>query len=1144
MATRMATRVFLLVLLAAVGVRAQNVTGSITGSISDKTGGVVAGATVTLTHVATGARREQQTDDRGDFTFSALQPGEYRLTVIHAGFRPAERQRVMLAAADRLTVGQIVLEVGEVGETLTVTAQQETLQTASAERSGTITSAQVENLLILGRNVTSLLSLLPGVVESSENEGLNRNFNLNVQGNRNNTNNVAIDGVTLNAIGNNFNTVVSVSMDAVSEVKVQLSNYQAEYGRMSGAHVAIITKSGTREFHGGGSHFKRHEQFNANNFFNNLNHIARPRYRYNVWNYFLGGPVIVPGTRFNKDRQKLFFFYNQEFWPLKVPQGVGRVTVPTALERQGDFSQTRDLNNALPTILDPVTRQPIASRVIPQNRIDPNGQALLNLFPLPNASDPARRFNYVFESENDTLQRIETFKLDYHVNPHTQIAFTFSGHHDEQTGSSGLPTGGSANWPLLRKTFITRGRFFGGRYVRVVSPTLVNEFTVGFSNRPERESYDEAGFTRAQRDAVGFTLGQLVTTSNPLGVIPNVSFGGVSQAANIAFEGRFPLAGEHRTLSFTNNLTKTLGAHTVRGGLYADRIWRDASNPVTFNGGFDFAQNTANPFNVGHAYANALVGAFNAYSEASARPFLHYRLGNVEWFAQDAWKVTRRLLLEYGVRFARIAPLVERDNRVAFFDPAGFNVARAVRLITPRVIDGVRVGVDPATGRAFPASLIGGIVPGSGDLNNGLVVGGTGDIPRAFIPNRGLHYGPRFGFAYDVTGEGTTAVRGGFGIYYNRQTLDSVLNPFSVQPPLVRTPNIQFGTFPTLGSAGATDFPQGVLGLDGIGRVPTVMNFSVSVQRSLGFKTILDLAYVGSLGRHLMWVRDINSVPLGARFDPANIDSTRNVALPDAFLRPIKGYGAINIREFAGSSNYHSMQMQVNRRLGQRLQFGGSWTWSKALSYNSGDTMAVTVLAPVRTWNYGLSDFDRTHVVKINYLYSLPPTPWQNPLAKQALNGWQVAGITSWVSGTPLGVTFTTTTGVDYTGTPSITARPVLTGDPVLPKSERTFSRNFDTSVFRLPTPGTLGNAAPTVIRGPGINNWDIAMFKNFRLPEKVNLQFRAELYNAFNHTQFATLDTAARFDAATGEQINTRLGEFLTARRPRLIQFALKLQF
>ena len=1146
-----------LLLCASALVYAQTVTGTISGTVRDASGAVIPNATVKLTQPATGVTREGVTNDKGDFVFSAVTNGEYTMSVTASGFRNAERRGILLTSAEYLSVGEIALEVGNVGEAVTVTAQTEQVQTASAERSGTITSDQVDNLLILGRNVKSLAALLPGVVETNEEEGLTRSYNLNVQGNRNNTNSVSVDGITLNARGNNNNGVVTVSQDAVAEVKVQLSNYQAEYGRMSGANITIITKSGTRQFHGGGSYFKRHEQFNSNNYFSNQARLTRPRYRYNVWNYNIGGPVVIPGTDFNKNREKLFFFFNQEWWPLEVPQAIRQVTVPTALERAGNFSNTTDVNGAKVYIRDPLKTGACSAtsqvgcfdnQIIPQNRLDPNGQAILNLFPQANFTDLAisgRRYNYVSERTNNTLQRVETVKLDYHANANNHVAFTFSGNLDRNTGNYGVGAGGNTNWPRLLMTYQADGKVWSGRYQHIISPTMVNEFTAGFSNRPETFSYDDAEFNqRVSRAGSGFKLGQFNSSANPLGVIPNMTFGGVSQPVTVNLEGRFPLFTEHKILTISDNLSNTRGAHTLKTGIYIDRIWRNASNPVAFNGSFDFGQNANNPFNTQHAFSNAITRNFNSYSEATTRPYLYYRVSNVEWFAQDNWKVNRRLVLDYGMRFALIAPIKEQDDRISAFDPLFFNSANTARLITPARINNVRVGVDPVTGTRYPAAFIGALTPGS-NPNNGLAVASLDDVPRAFIPSRGVHYGPRVGFAYDLTGKGQMAIRGGFGMFYNRQNLDTIINQYSTQPPLVRTPVVQFGTFSTLLSTTGLNQPQNVLGLDGIGKVPTVMNFSLSVQRNIGFKTILDVGYVGSLGRHLMWQRDINSIPLGANFDPANRDTsqTTNVPLPPNFLRPIRGYAAINIREFAASSNYHSLQVKLDRRMSKNLQFGGAWTWSKSLNYNSGDGNNVTILAPIRVYNYGLSDFDRTHVVKINYLWTLPQTKWKNPLATYVINGWQVSGITSFVSGVPTAVSFSLVSGIDITGSASISARPDVIANPVLPKGDRTFSQNFNTAAFRAPTQGTLGTAAPTQLRGPGINNHDIAFFKNFRFAEKLNLQFRGELYNAFNHTQFSAYDTAARFDAA-GAQINTRLGEFTAARRARVMQFALKLQF
>jgi hypothetical protein len=400
------------------------------------------------------------------------------------------------------------------------------------------------------------------------------------------------------------------------------------------------------------------------------------------------------------------------------------------------------------------------------------------------------------------------------------------------------------------------------------------------------------------------------------------------------------------------------------------------------------------------------------------------------------------------------------------------------------------------------------------------------------------------GFAWDLFGNSKTALRGGFGMFYNRLNLDTVLNGFTTQAPLVQNPVITYGTMATMLSNAGLLSPQNVLGIERTGYIPTVMNFSLSLQQNIGFGTVVDMGYSGSLGRHLLWQRNLNSIPFGSNFDPKNSDPTLSgTVMPQAFLRPYIGYNNINLREFASSSNYHSLQVSANRRFTRGMQFGASWTWSKALNFNDSDTDNVSSLIPVRAWNYGLASFDRTHTFKVNWVWDIPKASGDNPLIRRILHDWQLSGIASFISGSPLAVGYSTTTAVDTTGSPTDGARINVMGNPVLPKSERTFSRNFDTTVFRLPAKGTYGNSARTVIRGPGINNWDVAVFKNFPIHEPFRLQFRAEFYNFFNHTQFSALDTTARFDPA-GNQVNTRLGEFTTARNPRQIQFALRFMF
>jgi hypothetical protein len=1141
-------RLAALALMLPLAASAQTITGSLTGSVRDPTDLAVAGARVSLTHIATGAERNARTDERGNFVFSSLAPGEYRLVVAAEGFKQVEQRSIVLSASETLPLGNIVLEVGAVSEKVTVSAQAAVVQTASAERAGVIASQQVENLAILGRNVMSLLQLLPGVVDLDEPDSPSRDSNLYVQGNRRNTNSLTLDGMTMNALGNNYTATVSVSMDAIAEVKVLLSNYQAEYGRMSGANVQLVTKGGTRDFHGRASYFKRHEQFNANNFFNNRLGVPKPRYRFNTWNYSLGGPAYIPG-KFNRHREKLFFFWSQEFWPRRTARPTAQVTVPTELERAGDFSQSLDLNNRLITVRDPSANSaPFPGNRVPANRIDPSGQALLKVFPMPNFLDrtiSGGRYNYVFQDETRLPQRQDTLKLDYNLNSNNLVSVNFSRSFETTEGALGLPGTGSPNWPQMVRKAQRNGTVLVARYQRIISPTLVNELNGGFTRRPERDTVSDDELRRNQRDAIGFRAGQFHPANNPLNIIPNATFGGITGAATLQVERRFPNTQEHDTFTLSDTLTKTFRAHTIKAGIYADRFWRLQTPETHFNGTFEFATDVNNPLNTGYAYSNCLLGVFRSYTETSSRRNARMRVSNVEWFVQDNWKAGRKLTLDYGIRFSWPQPIYEADGYLSGFVPDRFNPARQVRLIAPARVGNQRVGIHPVTGEVFPATLIGAIAPGTGDVANGMVaVRDTPGFPRGLTRDRGVHYGPRIGFAYDPFGKGKTAIRGGFGAFFNRTNLGSVTNPFLAQQPLVSNPILYFGTLSSFLSSSGALFPEDVTGLDPVGKVPATYNFSLTVQQNVGFRTVLDVAYVGSLGKHLMWVRDLNPIPLGATFNPANADPTDpRVALPTPFLRPMQGFNNVNFREFAGSSNYHSLQVTANRRFSRGLQYGASWTWSKSLDYNSSDTETISSLVPVRVWNYGLSSYDRTHVLKINWLWDVPAPRFGNKFARRTLGEWRISGIASFVSGAPLAVTSATGTGVNFTGTPSQTARIWVTGNPVLPKSERTFSRNFRTEVFQQPPLGTLGNAARTLIRGPGINKWDLSLIKEIPAYEKTRLQFRWELYNAFNHTQFSALDTQARFDAA-GNQINPRFGEFTAARNPRQMQFALRFTF
>lgn len=1140
-------RALVLLLLVSACAWAQSITGALSGTVTDPSGAAIPKASVLLRHAATGAERSSESNEAGRFFFGSLQPGAYTLAIEAPGFRRLERTNVNVPAAETVSLNDLTLSVGQVTDSVQVEAQAAVVQSQTAERAGVLTGSQVENLAIRGRNVTSLVSLLPGVVDLDESENLSVNWNFNVQGNRRNTNNITIDGATVNAAGNNFNSVVAVSMDAVAEVKVLLSNYQAEYGRMSGANVSIVTKSGTKDFHGLASYFKRNEALNANDFFNNRLGRVRPRYRFDTWNYNIGGPVMLPGS-LKRLRNKMFFFWSQEFWPLSVPTALTQRTTATALERAGDFSQTLDVNNALIVVRDPFNnRQPFAGNIVPASRVDANGRALLNFLPLPNFTDRGisrGNYNYLFQDIVEQPKRTDTLKIDYNATASDMFTFSYSARNDINDGKVGIPAG-TGNYDVYRQRSENLGKLFLGRYQKIFSPTLINEFNGAYSTRPLNNTISSEALASIQRDKIGFNLGQLNPASNPLNLIPNMSFGGVPNAVAVSMDGRTPLTTTHEIISISDNLTKTFTTHTVKLGVYFDRLW--AENQPTggaFNGSFNFGRNVNNPLESDYAFANAALGVFNQYDEPTGRVFPLTYATNIEWFAQDNWKMTRKLTLDYGMRFQLLPQSWIDGDAMSGFRAAAFDPAQAVRLIEPFRNGTARAGRNPNTGELTVATLIGSIAPGHGNAANGMVspLSGAG-IPRSLMKEQRVQLAPRIGFAYDVSGNGKTAVRGGFGMFYNRMSHGVVLTDFSAQPPLINLPSLFFGTMSGLKSATGTLFPANVLGLDPNGKIPRVMNFSLSVQRDIGLGTIVDAGYSGSLGRNLLWQRNLNAQPLGTNFLASSKDPTNNAVLPVNFLRSYMGYGNINVREPGASSNYHSLQVSANRRFASRLQYGVSYTWSKSLDYNSDDAATVSNVIPVRIWNYGLSSFDRAHILKVNWLLDLPNPVERNHPLRWAVNDWQVSGIYSASTGAPAAIGFSTVNAVDITGSSTEGPRIVLNGEPSLSRGQRSFDRWFDTSVAALPAAGTIGNAARTNIRLPGINNWDLTAYKNFRFKERVNAQLRGEFYNAFNHTQYSNADTTARFDAQ-GRQVNTQFGQVTAARTARRIQLAIRITF
>jgi len=1149
---------------------AQSVSGSLAGTVVDQTRQLVPGASVTLVNEQTGDSRATTSNETGVFVFSAVQPGAYTVRVELAGFATFELRNTVVPANEQVPVGALQLNVGTLTETVTATSTGSFVQTLSSERSALITSTQLEQVADRGRDVVSLLRVLPGVAYQTPTDSPGANFGTttpNINGNRATWNTITVDGVVGNDLGSPQVFSSSINFDAIGEVQVELNNYRAEYGRNGGPVVNIVTKSGTKQYKGSAYWFKRHEALNANDFFNSRNGVAKPLYRFDTVGATLGGPVPLP----KPGRDKLFFFYSFDGLRSLNPRPLQQVTTPTALERAGDFSQTLDTNGRLIVVRDPLTGQPFLNNMIPTPRINRSGQALLGVFPLPNALDRAvtrGAYNYNFQESLDVPKRQNVVRLDFHPSAKDAFYGRVSTWYGDNQGYN-VAAGGAA-WGLVKLHYLFTDDSGLFNYTRVVSSSVVNEASVSIrhstENGPPLSDADLAGITKAQ---TGFTLGQLFPSINPLGIIPQARFTGVTGAGAITYDGRTPLTGDDKLYTFNDTLTMVRGKHTYKAGMYFEHVRNEEGPTATFAGLYDFSSTDANnPGNTGYAYANALLGNFTSYTESTTRPGGGGLANVAEWFVQDTWRTTPKLTLDYGLRLAWYSHYRHESGGASAFSLERYDPAKAPRLYFPALVNNVRVGRDLVTGATVPAVLIGAQVPGTGDLNNGLVLATDGSYPAGFKDQPPLLPEPRVGFAYDVRGDGRTAVRGSIGMFHNTRMSGNVNWQATRNPPLQFNPQIFYGSMDTVLQSTGSNFPSDVQGFEKETRTPTLYSYSIGVQRDVGWGTVVDAAYVGSQAHNLLQTRNLNLVPYGAHFLAANQDPTRSgVALADNFYRPYPGYANVWFFENSGKSDYNALQVQAHRRFAKGLQFAVAYTLSRSRDYTSnnetgtGVNMQIATYQDPNTWNYGLSSYDQAHLAVFNYVWDLPKASarWNNAFTRGLLDNWQISGLTTLGSGTPVYVTYTTVDGADITGggdttrfnggpgatTPTAgSGVPNLVGDPTLPSSQRSLTQWFNTAAFARPARGEAGNSPKDVIRGPGVTSSDVTFFKNIPFGASGRrLQLRWEIYNVFNQVQFATVDSTARFDAA-GNQVNTRFGQVITTRAPRVMQIALRVVF
>jgi hypothetical protein len=1178
-------------LASGTALQAQTTSAAVFGSVQDSQGGMLPGASVALTSRTQGYSLTTVTDPEGRFVFPIVRPDRYALEVSMPGFKTLERTNVVVNANDKLSTGILTLEVGEVTESVSVVARLSELQAESGERSFTLEDEAIGNIANNGRSPVGFATLVPGVAPLNGTENTVAVSDFTVNGQRWDQNNMTIDGIGNIDTGNNGGPMATTNLDAVSEFKILTNAYQAEYGRSAGGQVQMVTRSGTQEFHGSGYWYGRRSGWNANSWTNNRDGIEPAEASRNDFGYTIGGPVFVPGV-FNEDRTRVFFFWSQEFQRRKdpVPERLSRV--PTALERQGDFSQSVDSSgNPWPYIRDYTTGLPcgpgdtrgcfqdggVPGR-IPQDRLYQPGIGALNIYPMPNF-DGGSGINYRSQAPDSQPRREELLRVDVQATDGWRLTARYMRNKELQE----LPYGvvwagaGSNNLDDVAATVDYPGSNWMLSATGILDDTTSLEMSVGRASNAIEFAIGNPKLTRTTAGLTDMPL--LYPDAVQEDLIPEMYFDGGRVGASAGRYGTHngPFVAENTTYDALANLTKVLGSHTAKFGVYFQSSWKGQSPGASFNSTIYFIDGPNNPYDTSFGYANAATGVFTAYWQASKYAYPEWVYRNFEWYAQDNWKASSRLTLDYGVRFYYLTPQWDQTVEASTFLPDRFDAANAARLFYPVCIGaypcsgGARRGMDPALLDAgvtptlentVDGRFIGRLTPDSNRFNGAFQAGqGIGDTMQS---GNVFRVSPRFGFVYALSGRSTTILRGGFGVTYNRPQGNMVFGQINNGPGLLQ-PILQWGRLQDLGAtAGEPDPTLTMVATAYDFRPEKTYAWNVGLQHKLGHAIVLDVAYVGSSSKDNLSTERINAVPYGAKLLPENQDPTRPAtatpgasALPDDFLRPYPGYSDIGQWGYRGYSNYHSLQTSLQRRFDNGFMFSVFYVWSKAL----GLYYAVRPNASdeeIRRAGYSYMDYDRPHNFVVNFVYQTPRLA--RGLLGVLANDWQISGIYRWMSGTPYPIDFfvpgispDNLTGSDYGERPRV----VVTCDPGKGSSGDPY-RQIEASCFAPPQPGTDGTeSAQYFVHGPGVDNLDLSLSKTFRLGDRVRFEVRLDMFNALNHTQFSGVNSTAIFASLSDPTIlnlphdgNGNLvqpngfGTINGVRPPRTLQLVTRLTF